>query len=123
MQEEKTFSGTVIKKVKLNYLIHLPKEYYQHNNKKWPMILFLHGIGERGEDLNLLKRNGIPKIVEECDDFPFITVSPQCPSTTMWIFEIDSLFELIKNIIIDYRVDIHRIYLTGLSMGGLGLGI
>ena len=47
--------------------------------KKWPLMLFLHGSGERGTDLNKVKKHGPPKIVEQKPDFPFIVVSPQCP--------------------------------------------
>lgn len=113
------FSQEVIKKVSLKYLLYLPKEY-QRKNIKWPMILFLHGIGERGDDLEIVKKQGLPKVVEELDDFPFILVAPQCPLNSMWYMEIDALYGLIRHIISDYKVDTSRIYLTGLSMGGFG---
>lgn len=63
---------------KLDYLFSLPLQYNSEGSD-WPLILFLHGAGERGDDLRLLKKHGIPKVVDEMTDFPFITVSPQCP--------------------------------------------
>ena len=63
---------------KFGYLLFLPKDYGV-DNRKWPVMLFLHGAGERGEDLKLVKVHGPPKLVEERPDFPFIVISPQCP--------------------------------------------
>lgn len=114
------FSGEIIKKVKLKYLAYLPEGYEKDKNKKWPLILFLHGMGERGEDLELVKRQGLPNIINELEYFPFILIAPQCPTNSMWYMEIDSLFELVKHVINQYNVDTSRIYLTGLSMGGFG---
>ncbi|MDD5766610.1 MAG: prolyl oligopeptidase family serine peptidase, partial [Candidatus Marinimicrobia bacterium] len=72
--------------------------------------------GERGNDLKLVRRHGIPKIVAQKPDFPFIAVSPQCPENRWW--SLDTLDALFDEIITKYRVDRSRIYLTGLSMGG-----
>ena len=58
----------------LHYLLHIPPN---SENGFHPLILFLHGAGERGDDLSMLKKHGIPKIVEQDQNFPFITVSPQ----------------------------------------------
>jgi predicted peptidase len=84
------------------------------------MILFLHGRGERGDDVEMIKKHGISKVVEQRKDFPFITVSPQCPEDTMWPLEIEALNALLDEIVARYAVDPDRIYLTGLSMGGYG---
>jgi predicted peptidase len=83
-------------------------------------VLFLHGIGERGADLELLKLHGIPKVIAQGTDFPFIVLSPQCPEDTIWTNELDALHALLETIIEKYNVDHSRIYLTGLSMGGYG---
>ncbi|NOU92778.1 phospholipase [Paenibacillus sp. LMG 31456] len=109
----------ITKRLQLDYLLHLPAGYGESDHK-WPLILFLHGRGERGSDLNLLKKYGIPKLVEEQDDFPFITVSPQCPDTTLWSQENELLHALLDDIIANYAVDENRIYVTGISMGGFG---
>ena len=58
----------------LNYLVYLPHEYNTTEETKWPLILFLHGAGERGDSLNQVKRHGPPKLVEEGKDFEFIII-------------------------------------------------
>lgn len=110
----------IMKAVRLNYLLYLPPGYGAGAHEEWPMILFLHGVGERGNDLNLIKRHGIPKVVEERHDLPFITVSPQCPMDSWWSAEVDAVDALIDEVVATYAVDPDRIYLTGLSMGGYG---
>jgi len=114
------FKTRVEKPVSLNYLLYLPQSYAQEADKEWPFILFLHGMGERGNDLELVKNNGIPKIVEEKEDFPFVVVAPQCPLDSLWVLELDSLYALVQEILHSYSVDRSRVYLTGLSMGGFG---
>ncbi len=47
-------------------------------------MLFLHGAGERGDDLTLVKKHGPPKLIEAGQQFPFIVVSPQCPKDRWW---------------------------------------
>ena len=119
-QQECTFEAQITKTVKLNYLLFLPKDYGEYPQQKWPLILFLHGAGERGNDLNLIKAHGIPKIVEQRENFPFIAVSPQCPKHSWWPVEVEALNALLDDVIERYAVDTKRIYLTGLSMGGYG---
>jgi len=112
------------KVVKLKLEIEYPFLLFTPNNKseamdgKLPMIVFLHGAGERGTDIDLVKVHGPPKIVENDKDFPFIVLSPQCPKGDRW--NPLQLNLLIDNIIKNYPVDKNRIYLTGLSMGGFG---
>ncbi|MDP4282601.1 MAG: prolyl oligopeptidase family serine peptidase, partial [Bacteroidota bacterium] len=100
-----------------NFLLFLP-ENYGKVNKKWPLIIFLHGSGERGNNLELVKKHGPPKIVEKQPDFPFIVVSPQIAEYSGWSsIELNALLD---DVIAHLSVDIDRIYLTGLSMGGFG---
>lgn len=106
--------------VRLRYLLFLPQGYEAAVDKKWPLILFLHGMGERGDDLDLVKIHGIPKIVDSQPDFPFITLSPQCPDGTLWWHHNLTLKALLDEAIANHRVDPNRVYLTGLSMGGYG---
>jgi len=103
-------------KVKMKYLIYLPKDYDQKDS--WPVLLFLHGIGERGDNLDLVKKHGPPKLIAAGKQFPFIVVSPQCPNTHWW--DTAELTALVDEIGKKYKVDQDRIYLTGLSMGGFG---
>ncbi len=106
--------------MRLNYLLFLPQRYGIEPSKKWPFILFLHGAGERGDDLEQVKVHGIPKIVEKQPDFPFVCVSPQCPEETVWMEHHLALKALLGGVFSTYAVDLERVYLTGLSMGGYG---
>jgi len=110
------FSKTVT--AQLNYLLFLPKGYEANGKKHWPLLLFLHGAGERGTNVWKVATHGPPKLVAERSDFPFIVVSPQCPEEQIWSNE--ALLGLLDDVISNYAVDRSRIYLTGLSMGGYG---
>ncbi|OHB48409.1 MAG: phospholipase [Planctomycetes bacterium GWF2_41_51] len=112
LQQEKEFKT----ELSLKYLLYLPKDY--EKSEKWPLIIFLHGAGERGTDLNQLKVHGIPKIIEQKKDFPFVVVSPQCPANGWWNDYTEHLKLLIDQIKANYKIDVSRVYLTGLSMGG-----
>lgn len=103
--------------VKLDYLLYLP-DGYEKSDKKWPLILFLHGSGESGSDLSRVKTHGPPKIVEKKSVFPFIVVSPQSPRRGGW--DRYALKALVDEVLANDRVDRDRVYLTGLSMGGYG---
>jgi predicted peptidase len=103
-------------KVKLKYLLYLPKDY--DAKPASPLLMFLHGVGERGDDLEALKVYGPPKRIESGHDLPFIVVSPLCPKDRWW--DPLELTVLLDEIIEKYKVDQDRIYVTGLSMGGFG---
>ncbi len=103
----------------IDYLLYLPEDY-NTTQQDFPLIVFLHGIGERGTDVNQVKSNGLPKRIEQGNQFPFIVVSPQCPTQSWWTHETSAILALIDEISEAYRVDTKRIYLTGLSMGGFG---
>lgn len=114
-QQAHAFQRRLDRDVAYRYLVHLPRG----EQGRWPMILFLHGAGERGSDLEMIKVHGIPRIVEEQPDFPFITISPQCPAGCWWD-DPDALMALVEYVLEEYPVDPRRVYLTGLSMGGFG---
>jgi predicted peptidase len=118
-QQPETFNKTITKTLSCKYLLFLP-EGYGKEHKRWPLILFLHGAGERGDDLEKVKKHGPPKIVQTKKDFPFIVVSPQCPEGQWWTRKTEMLINLLDTIVARYDVDTDRIYLTGLSMGGFG---
>lgn len=100
-----------------NYLLFLPNKDIA-KEQLLPTILFLHGAGERGSNLENVKRHGVAKIVEEQPNFPFIVISPQCPPSENWSVEL--LSNLLDEAISAYPIDPNRVYLTGLSMGGYG---
>ena len=102
--------------VSMDYLLYLPEDYAKEDS--WPLLLFLHGSGERGDDLDLVTIHGPPKLIKEGKKFPFIVVSPQCPTDHRW--QAVTLSALLDEIDKNYKVDEDRIYVTGLSMGGFG---
>lgn len=103
----------------LKYLRYLPQGYTKQAGEKWPLILFLHGAGERGDDLEQIKNHGIPKVLET-RDLPFVVLSPQCPPDSWWSDYLPALDGLIAESLATLNVDPRRVYLTGLSMGGFG---
>jgi len=117
VQQPHTFRQSRLHSRELHYLLFLPSTYAVHP-QRCPLMLFLHGAGERGDDLQLVKRHGVAKIVEEQPAFPWLVVSPQCPPTAAWAPE--PLLALLDEIEQHYDVDPERLYVTGLSMGGFG---
>lgn len=101
----------------MKYLKYLPPAY-DSNDEKWPLLLFLHGAGERGDDLEMVKVHGPPKMIAQGRDFPFVVISPQCPEDVWW--SIEALHTLVNEVVETHRIDKSRIYVTGLSMGGYG---
>jgi predicted peptidase len=122
-QVPQEFKSTYAPSESMQYLLFLPSEYAKPS-QKWPLLLFLHGAGECGDDLQLVKVHGPPKLVEERpQDFPFVVVSPQAtkveqPLVDRWQPRL--LVELVDHIAGKYAVDTDRLYVTGLSMGGYG---
>src|SRR5687768_3476374 len=78
-QTEQKFSKRISHELTANYLLHLPPDYKPKAKQRWPLMIFLHGAGERGTNLSLVTKHGPPKVVKNKTDFPFILVSPQCP--------------------------------------------
>ena len=115
-QQSAEFETTVKQKVRMDYLIYLPAEYEQRED--WPLLVFLHGAGERGDDLQQVTTHGPPKLIKQGKDFPMIVVSPQCQRRQWW--HPDAVAHLADEICGKYKVDRQRMYLTGLSMGGYG---
>ena len=110
----------------------------EHREKKWqfpfieyspenkrenlPVIIQLHGAGERGEgaeDLSLVDKHGFTHVIKDTD-FDCIFIMPQCPKEEFWAGRVGSVVKFIEDIILEYKADKKRIYLTGSSMGGYG---
>lgn len=143
-----SFERTITKKVGYTYLLALPAGYDAGAGRAWPLLVFLHGSGERGSDPWLVAKHGPPKLIrgevpaiapapgasaapvetpeararrdESAKQLAtnFIVVSPQCPAGQWW--DDEAVLALVDEIAAKYKVDAHRIYLTGLSMGGFG---
>jgi len=108
------FSATM----RADYLLFLPRGYDAQDAKRWPLILFLHGAGERGTNVWQAAVHGPTKYIEKHPEFPFILVSPICSAGAKW--SDDLLLGILDSVTTKYAVDTNRIYLTGLSMGGFG---
>lgn len=113
-QEIKTeFDKEVKIRKKLSYILDVP----QHVKTNIPLIVFLHGSGERGNNLEMVKAHS-PFTYKNLIKEPVAILAPQCPENTWW--DTDAVYFLIKEISEKYKIDKERIYLTGLSMGGWG---
>jgi predicted peptidase len=105
----------------IRYLLYLPKEYNPKNNAVWPLLVFLHGAGEKGDsfdELEILKRCGPPALIDQGAQFPFVVASPQCPQATTW--NAATVASLVDYLVEQYRIDKENIILAGYSMGGFG---
>ncbi len=111
--ETGSFNTTIENTYHYNYILNKP----QLLNEKKPLIIFLHGAGERGNDVEKVKVHGPLKYIQNNVLDAFI-LAPQCPENEMW--ESESLYQLIMKTVKENAIDPNRIYLTGLSMGGWG---
>jgi predicted peptidase len=116
-QHARSFEKEIVITARMKYLLFLPRGV-SDKTKRWPLLMFLHGSSERGDDLEKVKTHGPPKMVEKEKDFPFILVSPQAERFSGW--SPDILNTLLEDVCAQLPVDTDRIYLTGLSMGGFG---
>lgn len=101
------------------YSIDIPKQFEGKDNV--PMLLFLHGAGERGKDYVLLRKIAVPKHMYDGKiSVNAVTVCPQCPENLTWVNLVQMLCDFIEYLISEYKIDRNRISLTGVSMGGYG---
>jgi predicted peptidase len=123
--------------ITIRYLLFVPKNY-KADGKKWPMMLFLHGLGEcSNDDLNRVKIHGPAHFVDSRPDFPFVVVTPQLPPPPGYkegvaysseqiiamahdAWKPEPLMQLVDHVAGKLNIDRERIYVTGLSMGGYG---
>ncbi|HEY3870587.1 MAG TPA: PHB depolymerase family esterase [Actinocrinis sp.] len=102
----------------LPYIVHTPSGYGADSSDRWPLLLFLHGASERGEDLTGPAAHGPVKQAVAGAEPPFVLVAPQCPAYSTWACELRTIAELLDEVAAAHRIDPDRIYVTGLSMGG-----
>lgn len=103
-----------------HYAVYVPEDY--DPARRWPAILFLHGIGERGEDGTSHTGVGLGKALREHPErFPCVVVMPQCQPQMAWTGPMyDLALRTLDAALAEYSIDEDRIVLTGLSMGGFG---
>ena len=116
-QDDFNLDETVTVDISMPYRVYLPRDYDESGSGS-PLLYFLHGAGERGNNLDWMARIALPKYIEDGAELPFVTVCPQCPSGERWNGL--TLTTLLDKVVDDYSIDTSRIYLTGLSMGGWG---
>ena len=93
---------------------------YPDNYENLPLLVFLHGAGERGTNVDHLYRHGIPKLLKEGMEFPAVILFPQCPANFIWNNMVKELKVLIDQVAAEFRILPDRILMTGCSMGGYG---
>lgn len=117
---------------RMRYLLFVPKDY--NKKKEYPLVLWLHGGGSRGDDLKLLRRygneHGIGSFARSDNQskYPSFIVAPQCPLNRSWgnpdseqpTTEMRLVLEILEQVQVDYSIDSRRLYVTGLSLGGYG---
>lgn len=117
-QAEWSTPGSVTLQATLRHWLYLPPGYHEQPDKAWPLIVFLHGSGERGTQLDRVKSHGLPKLIDAGQAVPAIVVSPQCDEDLDW--DPHLLHALLVALRGQWRVDPKRVTATGLSMGGAG---
>lgn len=102
------------------YAVYVPRDY--DPSRAWPVILFLHGAGERGNDGLRSTAVGLGNAIRFAPDrFPAIVVFPQAPTETRWLGDpADAAMLALDQSMRELHGDPDRVYLTGLSMGGYG---
>ena len=108
------------------YVVFVPHDFKADDasTKQWPIILFLHGAGERGDDGELQAKVGLaPAIRKREKEFPFIAVFPQCSKNSFWRADAPDgqrAMAILADVEKEFKTDPDRVYVTGLSMGGMG---
>lgn len=102
----------------LSYIISYPEPF--DPEKEYPVLVYLHGAGERGDNLDVLLNNGIPRRIKNSAAGRFVVVAPQCPKHMYWPQMAMEFKQLLERLDAALSVDRSRVYLTGYSMGGYG---
>jgi predicted peptidase len=120
-QQESPFlkRSVVVNRAPHRYAIWLPPNYDPAFS--WPLIIFLHGAGERGSDGRQQTAEGIgPALVQFPERFPAVVLFPQCPYRSVWSEQFDVVDREVNQTLNEFNIDRRRIYLTGVSLGGFG---
>lgn len=99
----------------INYVV-----YYPENFAELPLLIYLHGAGERGKNLSHIYRHGVPKLIKEGKEIPAVVLCLQCPAGFVWDNKVCEVKEIIDKVATEYGILPDRIAITGSSMGGFG---
>lgn len=99
----------------MTYEVFYPNEY-----NDLPLIVYLHGAGERGTEISHVHRHAIPKLISEGKEFPAVVLCPQCPTWAVWDNVVATVKDVIDHIVAQFEIKPDRICITGSSMGGFG---
>ncbi len=116
-QHPQAYRAQVTRVVGGKFLLFLPAGFQAHGTTRYPLLIFLHGSGEAGDDLEKVKVHGPPNFVSSRPDFPFIVASPQSPN--VHDFDPVALNLMLDQLLSRLPIDKDRVYLTGLSVGGM----
>lgn len=103
--------------IEMNYKICFPNSI---TKEELPLIIYLHGAGERGEQVEHLYRHGLMRLIHEGKEIPAVVLAPQCPAWCVWDNIVVQVKALIDQVVKQHRIAKNRILLTGSSMGGFG---
>jgi poly(3-hydroxybutyrate) depolymerase len=114
-----TFKSAKFQDRKLTFLLYKPASYKPTD--RIPLLVYLHGSGSVGTDIEKVKEQGIAKLIEEGTKIPYLVVVPQLPPDMNNRWDPEFVNEFFKHIFFYYKIDRSRVYLTGYSMGGTGV--
>lgn len=105
---------------RMNYIVFYPEGRTPDECGDLPLITYLHGAGERGDDSSHLFRHAIPKLIEEGREYEAVFVCPQCPAHLVWDNVPEEVKSVIDSVAGEFHIKSDRISITGSSMGGFG---
>lgn len=103
------------------YLLYRPDDMLARPAARWPLIVFLHGAGHRGANLQSLYAHGLVATLSDLIPLPCFVVAPQCPADTTWGYQLDRLEQFLDHLLAAHPLEPQRISLTGSSMGANGV--
>lgn len=99
----------------INYIVYLPEKL----DENMPLLLFLHGIGERGENIEAVEKYALSKYMNKFD-IPYIVVAPQCTSNNFWDYHLRDVEKVLEEVYEKYKYNKSRVCILGSSMGAFG---
>ena len=102
----------------LSYLLYPPENVT--GQADWPLVIYLHGLSARGNNLDLIETYGLPQVMAEGYHVPAFVAAPQLPDGLFWPQRLELLSDWLDNLLAHYPIDPDRVTLTGVSLGGYG---